>query len=86
VASKSSHSPESPAHGVGRELGLEVRSRRRALHLTQATLAQLAGCGPDFVYDLERGKPTVRLDKLIEVLAVLGLELKVVSRGGTSHA
>lgn len=29
------------------------------------------------MYELEHGKPTVRLDKVLAVLAVLGLELHV---------
>lgn len=52
-----------------------VRARRKALRLTQIALSQLAGCGPDFVYDVEVGKTTLRLDKLVDLLNVLGLEL-----------
>src|SRR3954469_8269056 len=52
-----------------------LRARRRALCLTQTEPARLAGCGPDFIYDVEAGKPSLRLDKLIDLLAVLGLEL-----------
>ena len=43
-------------------------------------LAALAGCGPDFLYDLERGKPTVRLDKLVPVLGALGLTFALAPR------
>jgi len=36
----------------------------------------MAGCGPVFIYDLETGnKASFRLDKLIDVLEVLGLQL-----------
>jgi len=54
-----------------------VRQRRRSLSMTQIELGRFAGCGPDFVYDLESGKPTIRLDKLLDVLLVLGLELRL---------
>jgi len=37
----------------------------------------LAGVGLAFLYELEHGKPTVRLDRVMAVLAVLGLELHV---------
>jgi hypothetical protein len=50
------------------------------LRLTQKELAVLAQCGPDFLYDLERGKPSVRLDKLVPVLEMLGLRLKLEPR------
>jgi y4mF family transcriptional regulator len=63
-----------------RALASAVRARRKALGVTQIELARLAGCGPVFVYALETGKKTLRLDKLLAVLEVLGLEL-VVSQG-----
>jgi y4mF family transcriptional regulator len=56
-----------------------VRNERKARNLTQQELGELAGAGLNFVSQLERGKETVRLDKLLDVLKVLGLEL-VVSR------
>jgi y4mF family transcriptional regulator len=59
-------------------LGLALRNRRRALGLTQEELGRLAGCGLAFLYELESGKPTVRLDKLLAVLRVLGFELSLV--------
>lgn len=52
-----------------------IRARRKSLRLTQVALSQLAGCGVDFVYDVETGKPSLRLDKVLDILAVLGLEL-----------
>jgi HTH-type transcriptional regulator/antitoxin HipB len=60
-----------------RALGKAVRARRKSLRLTQHDLSALAGCGPVFLYDLEIGKPTLRLDKVIDVLAILGLQLSV---------
>ena len=59
------------------ELAAQVRGRRKALRLTQKQVADLSRCGPDFLYDVERGKPTLRLDKLIPVLGVLGLKFKL---------
>jgi y4mF family transcriptional regulator len=57
-------------------LATAVRKQRKALGLTQQEVSELAGCGPVFIYDLESGrKPTLRLDKLLDVLAVLGLQL-----------
>lgn len=58
-------------------LGRLVRQRRKALGLTQVQLSLLAGCGVVLVYDVEQGKSSLRLDKLLDVLAVLGLELVV---------
>jgi HTH-type transcriptional regulator/antitoxin HipB len=58
-------------------LGAAVRARRAELGLSQLELAQLSGCGVVFVYALEKGKPTLRIDKLLAVLDVLGLRLEL---------
>ena len=68
----------SPPHAArASALGRAIRMRRKALGLTQIDLSRLAGCGPDFIYDVEAGKTSLRLDKLLDVLLVLGLELVV---------
>jgi y4mF family transcriptional regulator len=59
-------------------LGTALRNRRKSLGLTQQELARLAGCGLAFLYELEIGKATVRFDKLLSVLRVLGLELSLI--------
>lgn len=56
------------------------RQRRKALRLTQAELAELAGVSERFVRLVEAGKTTVRLDKLQPLLEVLGLRLRVELR------
>lgn len=61
-------------------IGAVVRQRRRELELTQLTLAQFAGCSARFLHDLEHGKERISLDKLFDVLDVLGLEIDVVRR------
>ncbi|MCB9916069.1 MAG: helix-turn-helix transcriptional regulator [Planctomycetes bacterium] len=58
-------------------LGTAARERRRLLGLTQEDVCLLAGVGPAFLIALEHGKPTMRLDKVPAVLAVLCLELAV---------
>ena len=60
---------------IHKSLGQVVRTERQAQKLTQAELGQYSGTGLNFVSQLERGKPTVRFDKLISILSVLGLEL-----------
>jgi HTH-type transcriptional regulator/antitoxin HipB len=60
------------------ELAVAVRSRREQLDLRQAELAELAGVSERFVHAVESAKPTLQLDKLIDVLAALGLHLQLV--------
>lgn len=65
-----------------KSLGSQIRLRRRALKLTQQELADLADVSSHFVLDVENGKESIRLDKLMKVLKVLGLnfELKLRSQ------
>ncbi|TWT21505.1 helix-turn-helix transcriptional regulator [Luteimonas marina] len=56
-------------------LGAAVRQARKTHGLTQAELAGLAGTGPRFISELERGKASAELGKVLDVLAVLGLHL-----------
>ena len=61
----------------GHDLASAVRARRKHLGLTQAELADISGVSPRFVYDLERGKETIALDKARQVLDTLGLVLSI---------
>ena len=62
------------------ELAWTVRERRRELGYTQVELAGRIGVGLRFLRELERGKPTLRMDRVEQVLGFFGLKLGVVSR------
>ena len=53
-------------------IGEFVRTRRQANNLTQQELGELAGVGTRFISELERGKPTLRMDAVNRVLRVFG--------------
>jgi len=59
------------------EIATTVQARRKSLGVTQAQLADLAGVSPKFVYDLEKGKPSVSLDRVLLVISALGLGFKL---------
>ena len=61
------------------EIGAVVRQARLAQGLRQDQLAAAAGVGLRFLVELERGKPTVRLGKVLAVLDALGCRLQVTS-------
>lgn len=63
------------------ELGELVRQMRRSQGLIQADLAGLAGSGNRFVVDLERGKPTLQIQRVLDMLDLLGLEVTVRPKG-----
>ena len=71
--------------GSPAELGRAVRRRRREEGLTQAQAAGLCGVGTRFLSELERGKPTAEIGRVLRVLAGLGLLLHVVPRGAGSE-
>ncbi len=54
------------------QLGQTLRTARKQLGLTQSELALAAGVGVRFIVDLEAGKPTVRLETVMRVIAALG--------------
>lgn len=59
------------------DIGQLARERRKSQKLNQAHLAGVANTGNRFIVELEKGKPTLQLQKVIDVLALLGLELIV---------
>ena len=64
------------------ELGATVESRRKALGLGQEELAELAEVSVRFVRAIEHGKLTARLDKVLDVVDALGLEVELKVRHG----
>lgn len=67
------------------DLSIAVKVRRKALGLTQADLAKLAHTGNRFVVDLEKGKTTLQIDKVLAVLSLLGLNLYIEEKGDMLH-
>lgn len=62
-------------------ISLFVRNRREALGYTQEELAFRSGLSAGFLKAFERGKKTVRLDKVTDLLNYLGATLEVKTRG-----
>ncbi len=67
------------------DIGKLVRAHRKAQSATQADFASLCGVGVRFISDLENGKPTMELGKVLHVLRCLGLELTIHPRGWQSN-
>lgn len=60
-----------------RQIGDFVRRIRKSQKVSQMLLAQASNVGLRFVGDIERGKPTVQVDKLLSVLTALGVAIKL---------
>lgn len=57
-----------------------ARHERKRQALTQLQASGVAGTGNRFVVDLEAGKPTLQLQKVLDYLDTLGLEVLVRPR------
>ena len=64
-------------------LGEAVRQHRKTAGLSQLDLAQLAGVGKTVVFDVEKGKSTIRLATLLQILHALNMKLEWTSPLGT---
>jgi y4mF family transcriptional regulator len=61
-------------------LSSTLKKLRKEHGLTQEDLAMKSGVGLNFVRQLEQGKPTLRMDKVNQVLAMFGYELAPVRK------
>ena len=58
-----------------KDLGKIVRDTRKKLGVTQKDLALTSGTGLRFVIDLEKGKETCQIGKVLTILQTLGIKL-----------
>lgn len=56
-----------------------MRSIRKSQHVSQETLAGLAGTGARYISELERGKETIRMRELLKLLDALGAGLYIIT-------
>ena len=64
-----------------RDLAALIRSERRRQGITQADLAGLSGVGVTFLSQLENGKESAEVGKVLSVLTMLGIDLVAELRG-----
>ncbi|WP_419938649.1 helix-turn-helix transcriptional regulator [Candidatus Palauibacter sp.] len=60
------------------DIGEIVRAARKDAGLRQHELAGAAGVGLRFIVDLEAGKPTAQIGKVLQVLAALGCSVAIL--------
>lgn len=63
------------------DMGAFIRKVRKGLGVTQSDLALTAGTGVRFIIELENGKPTCQIGKIIQVMQVLGIQLNLTRVG-----
>ena len=57
-----------------------IKAKRKEFGLTQVDLSEKTGVGLRFVRELEQGKPTLRIDKVNQVLALFGAECGPIAK------
>ena len=57
------------------EIGRIVRYHREKANLTQFELAELSGAGKTVIFDIEKGKSTVKLETLLKVFKSLNISV-----------
>jgi y4mF family transcriptional regulator len=57
------------------EIGQIVRQSRKRLGVTQKDLALTSGTGLRFIIELEKGKETCQIGKVLTVLQTLGIRI-----------
>ncbi|WP_027488356.1 helix-turn-helix domain-containing protein [Allorhizobium undicola] len=63
------------------DIGALVRSIRKEQNLRQDELAGVAGVGVRLIVDIEAGKPTAQIGKILHVLAILGCSIDIFEPG-----
>ena len=62
-----------------KQLGEIVKYHRKKARLSQKSLAEIAGVGKTVIFDIEKGKETVQLKSIINVLNALNISISLNS-------
>jgi len=62
-------------------IGKAIRQRRQEMDITQAEAAALCKVGTRFLSELENGKATLHLGKVLQVLRAFGLVILLKRKG-----
>ncbi len=61
-------------------LGAAIKKRRKQLNYTQRFLSEVTGLSVSFISDLEHGKETAEIGKVLFLVNTLGMDLFVEGR------
>ena len=62
-------------------LGSAIKERRKELNYTQKFLSEVTGLSSSFISDLEHGKETTEIGKVLFLINTLGLNFILEKRG-----
>lgn len=64
---------------TSKDVGELVKKARKSMGITQKGLALTAGTGIRFIIELEQGKETCQLGKVLKVLRTLGIKINLIT-------
>jgi y4mF family transcriptional regulator len=79
IADRSPSSSRKKIQSVS-DIGVAIRTARKSKSHTQQEFADFAGVGRRFLSELESGKPTLEIGKVLKVAAAAGIQLVLVSK------
>ena len=62
------------------EFGKALQQRRKELGYTQAFLSEFSGFSVSFISEVENGKRTAEIDKVLQLANLLGLDCTLTAR------
>lgn len=69
---------------IAKVLGQRIRNYRTEKHLTQEKLAELSGCHPAYIGQIERGEKNATIESIEKISAALNVSLsKLFEKLGT---
>ena len=63
-----------------KELGELLQQMRKEMRVTQKQAADLCNVGPRFIGELEKGKPTAEIAKVIQIIRGYGFRFMICDR------
>ena len=66
------------AHNLS-QLGKMIRFHRKQSGLSQAELAKMADLGKTVIFDIEKGKMSIRLTSLLKIFHILNIQMNFES-------
>jgi HTH-type transcriptional regulator/antitoxin HipB len=60
------------------KIGEFLRKTRKNMGVTQKDLALTSGTGLRFIIEMEQGKPTCQIGKVLTVLQTLGIKIELI--------
>ena len=63
-----------------KNIGLLIKEKRKKINMTQKEAASIAGEGVRCLSELENGKPTLEIDKVLNVARLFGIDIEANNR------